>query len=767
MEAGYSSQTVSDSPQRPKLQNKTPTNVLLTNDTSENSFRSIISIEEFNVYEEKQAINSPKSLYALTTNSNRPIQRYADRNKQLPKEVIKLRFEFFENKRLEMINSVKKARQKIIEELKQNGSNQSHIEQAVAPLQPKIFGNAGFNMKLGIAPNRSQADLSQMSGGSRMGSSAQIDHAVQRDRELFQKQMEICERTRQKEAKMFRDQIKSRQIQIRLKGDQEKKYRDEIERAKILTEIEKKEKQYQWKSFIKRLQKRKEEEKLAEYKKQLRKELMQERDKLRQEKFIICQERNEQIMEMNRSRIIFVHEKHEKMLQNLEEKKRVFQLTAREKKQEKEQFKQKVFENLQKQEQEKEKGWFLKQIEEKEKEMRIKRDKERLIKEQILRAQQQDRKIKEALVLSERKDNERKENLLYKQSEASMRLERQRSRQRFQEQLKKEMFNLKNMSKDFNRQRASRRHEFKKEQLVSKLDQDQSRYSALVDERNYLKEVRIKTLIESEIQRENIKNALYQMSVWNTFDPKIIFHIMGKERYYEGQGIGGGDLTIEELVRKTAVSQQRQRKVNRHLFSSSLGFQSMGGATQPSTSVPLTERGNYFKVSSSTNLFGFVSPPKTNLGHYENQSAEDISLAGGNEDTPQLYQKGALEREQHSLRNQSSEQIDHLQGSTFMRHSHANSVAENERQQNSYQNNLDDSHSGLTYDVKIPKNKKKPKQIVQQQTFAQRNDQQEIEQDQDIVQKDEQEKQQQMQEKYDQIEYLNHHFPTEEQTTKD
>ena len=44
------------------------------------------------------------------------------------------------------------------------------------------------------------------------------------------------------------------------------------------------------------------------------------------------------------------------------------------------------------------------------------------------------------------------------------------------------------------------------------------------------------------------------MSVWNTFDPKIIFHIMGKEKCFEGQGIGGGDLTVDELVRKTAIS---------------------------------------------------------------------------------------------------------------------------------------------------------------------------------------------------------------------
>ena len=56
----------------------------------------------------------------------------------------------------------------------------------------------------------------------------------------------------------------------------------------------------------------------------------------------------------------------------------------------------------------------------------------------------------------------------------------------------------------------------------------------MVDERNLLKNIRIQTLVESEIERDSIKNALYQMSVWNTFDPKVIYHITGKEKQYQG-----------------------------------------------------------------------------------------------------------------------------------------------------------------------------------------------------------------------------------------
>jgi hypothetical protein len=38
---------------------------------------------------------------------------------------------------------------------------------------------------------------------------------------------------------------------------------------------------------------------------------------------------------------------------------------------------------------------------------------------------------------------------------------------------------------------------------------DEEKYRAMMEERNFMKNVKIKTLVESEIQRENIKNALY------------------------------------------------------------------------------------------------------------------------------------------------------------------------------------------------------------------------------------------------------------------
>jgi len=55
--------------------------------------------------------------------------------------------------------------------------------------------------------------------------------------------------------------------------------------------------------------------------------------------------------------------------------------------------------------------------------------------------------------------------------------------------------------------------------LQDKLNLDSMRHSQMLTERQSLKSTSIKTLVESEIQRSKIKQAVYQMQVWNTFHP--------------------------------------------------------------------------------------------------------------------------------------------------------------------------------------------------------------------------------------------------------
>ncbi len=101
--------------------------------------------------------------------------------------------------------------------------------------------------------------------------------------------------------------------------------------------------------------------------------------------------------------------------------------------------------------------------------------------------------------MSERRENDRKDILVKKQHEAERRLEQKRRSQVFTDTLKREVINLKNISKDFNRERADRKHDFQIEQLQVKMIIDEQKHSAMVFERGKMKNVRTRTLVESEI----------------------------------------------------------------------------------------------------------------------------------------------------------------------------------------------------------------------------------------------------------------------------
>ena len=177
--------------------------------------------------------------------------------------------------------------------------------------------------------------------------SSQIDQAVQRDREMFQRQMEICERTREKEAKMVEkimwneevknqkmeenakkyEDLRSRErqqqmmIQMKLKQDSERRIQEEIKRERDEASREKQDKKLQWMKFMEKLRTQREIDMQLEIRKRQRQALVQEREKLRQEKFLICVERNEHMMQLNRQKMEQVKEKHHELIHKLEERK--------------------------------------------------------------------------------------------------------------------------------------------------------------------------------------------------------------------------------------------------------------------------------------------------------------------------------------------------------------------------------------------------------------------------------------------------------------
>jgi len=143
-------------------------------------------------------VNSPRTLEACKLEGvtakeilHVPQNRFCESG--LPNEVADLRYEFHENKRKELIGLVKKARNKLIQDL--DRSTYDHPTMA-GSTQYQTFNGKFTSVK---SVQSSKSTRSKMS----MKSSNLVGDAMNKDKEVTRKQMELIERIKEKEQKRF------------------------------------------------------------------------------------------------------------------------------------------------------------------------------------------------------------------------------------------------------------------------------------------------------------------------------------------------------------------------------------------------------------------------------------------------------------------------------------------------------------------------------------------------------------------------------------
>lgn len=224
------------------------------------SNKGLISLENFEVTEAKNVLNSPRSLEAWRIEGIDPKELlYVPKSKfkepGVPKEITELRYEFHESKRKELLEIAKKARLELIDDL--DSSVYDH---------PTLAGSTLYQTQEGTFQSKRSATTSK-SARSKL-SSQLLGGAMDRDKEVTQKQMELIRRLKEKEQKnalkiVFNEERKNRIIeekearfeQLRqqkrreeielarkLKADNEKKMMEEIAQEKAEQQREKKEK---------------------------------------------------------------------------------------------------------------------------------------------------------------------------------------------------------------------------------------------------------------------------------------------------------------------------------------------------------------------------------------------------------------------------------------------------------------------------------------------------------------------------------------------
>jgi len=379
-------------------------------------------------------------------------------------------------------------------------------------------------------------------------STSLVGGAMDKDKETTQKQMELIERIKGKEQNRFKkylineerknkitedkearfenirkhEQMRNEHIKKSLKEENEKKMHEEITHEKREIKREKKEKKKAWVGFLKNLEQQKIEDAKAEKERKARELDLKKKEEERLEKVKQCEKMQKRQIIQNEKKMKEMNMKYTEQMKKMKE----FQLQKKQEAEEKALEKRKKIQQIMKAKEEKEKrdlNRFLeKQQRDFEREMTLKKEKQKQLKSIRMHADDKNNQKDRILHQAENRMQEKIDSWLDKQKEADKRLAKLKEQEHFKEILRKEFITLNNQSKFFNKKRFQRKTQYQEDKMREKLKMEDMKIEAMADQKNELKNVRKNALNEMERQRQDIKNALYHMTVWNSFSPKVV-----------------------------------------------------------------------------------------------------------------------------------------------------------------------------------------------------------------------------------------------------
>jgi hypothetical protein len=325
---------------------------------SHQSTCNLISIENFDPQETKKRVNSPRTLEACKVEGILPKELLhipQDKFKEhgIPDEVAELRYEFHENKRMELIDLITKSRQKIMNDLDKSTTDRAAMTGSTHYQTNNEQFLSGRSIQT-VKSSRSKMSTQAI---------ALVGESMNKDKETTIKQMDLIKRIKEKEQTRFKkyliteehknkiiedkeirfeqirktEKMRNEQIKKTIKEVNEKKMHEEINQEKEETEREKKEKKQAWISFIKKLENSKIQDKKDEKKRLMKENELKLKEQERLEKFKKTEEQHQKQLMINASKMESVNKKYEeqmkKMKENQIQKKKEAKLKAIEKRQ--------------------------------------------------------------------------------------------------------------------------------------------------------------------------------------------------------------------------------------------------------------------------------------------------------------------------------------------------------------------------------------------------------------------------------------------------
>jgi hypothetical protein len=199
--------------------------------------------------------------------------------------------------------------------------------------------------------------------------------------------------------------------------------------------------------------------------------------------------------------------------------------------------------------------------------MTLKKEKSKSLKDIRKHAEEKNDQKDRILVQAEGRMQKKIDQWLEKQKEADQRLLKQKEQEKMKEIIRKEFITLNNQSKFYNKKRFQRKTKYHEDKMREKLVMEDMKIEAMAEQRCELKNVRTKALSDMEKQRQDIKTALYHMTVWNSFSPKVVEEICNSDHdnlSYKPNNKSMQKHTIEEMVRLQAAQENIRKKNKGH-----------------------------------------------------------------------------------------------------------------------------------------------------------------------------------------------------------
>jgi hypothetical protein len=477
-----------------------------------------VALSEFPEYDPGAYINSPRSIQACKQEGvlpidliYKPLETFSE--KGLSPRLVKLRYDFFEAKRRDLLSSTRRSREALVAEEKRADGNQSNVLQTISKQSGLSMGALMALNSDGIKLERQK--LLRAQDQERKWLKSTLCNELAQLQKLENASAKMAEEEAGNEQKLKEAAERMKQLNDQRREEEERKALEMQAQQRLEKQIAKEE-------FMKQQEEmQREQEKEMAKRQEAHERSLAEMERKKQAE-VEKEEKKERAFQVQQSKLEEMRAQDLKRIEILDRQRNNMQIMMREKKEAKD-FR--IYQSM-------ENNMELERQRRKEYEDRLMREQQREEKMATQRALQQEEGAKKSFQLmmrrkciqdeASRKLEERRLAIIEQQEETERRLlEHEQKKDRYLD-FKRELDSLKEKNKMINVERQRRREEHKREEIAEAVAKKDEKMQMLSNERERLWAIRAATQVEAARARESVKNQIMRQRIASKYDSKRV-----------------------------------------------------------------------------------------------------------------------------------------------------------------------------------------------------------------------------------------------------